>query len=308
MRKWTALFMGVILSAALTACGNNDAAEPAANAAEAPAANAGTNATTAPEASASAAPAGQSSAGVPALEELLQKTAAAQSELKSFAMNSQIQQNMTVKQGETNQEQAIEMTVNAEYTKDPLEMHQEILMNLAGQGEQKIEQYVTGDGFFSLTNGQWVKMPAAMTDQLTATMQQSASPEKQLEQFNQIADQTKITEEGDNYLITAEVSGEEVKNLAKSYLNQSGSVDSQMTAMMEQMNIKSMTIAYTVDKKTYFPTSSDVNMVMDMSSGEQTVSMDMKMKSAISDHNKISEIKVPQEALDAQEAQMPATQ
>ncbi|AIQ39404.1 DUF6612 family protein [Paenibacillus sp. FSL R7-0312] len=300
MRKWTALFMGVILSAALTACGNNDTAQPAADASEAPAAAAGTAATT--------APAEQTTAGVPALEELLQKTAAAQSELKSFAMNSQIQQNMVMKQGETNQEQAIEMAVNAEYTKDPLEMHQEIVMTLAGQGEQKMEQYVTADGFFSLTNGQWVKMPAAMTEQLTATMQQSANPEKQLEQFNQIADQTKITEEGDNYLITAEVSGEEVKNLAKSYLNQSGSVDSQMTAMMEQMNIKSMNIAYTVDKKTYFPTSSDVNLVMDMISGEQTVSMDMKMKATISDHNKITEIKVPQEALEAQEVQMPATQ
>lgn len=307
MKKWTTLCMGAVLSIALAACGNNENAEPSANTAEA-SAPAGAAATAAPEASASAAPAAeQASAGVPTLEELMTKTAEAGAELKGFTMDTQVQQNMTITQGETTQDQAIEMKMNSEYTKDPLQMHQEIVMNLAGQGEQTIEQYVTDQGVFTRQNGQWMKMPAEMTEQLMATMQQSASPEKQLEQFKGIAEQATITEEGDSYLVNADVSGDSVKSLAQSYLNQSGGADNQMAAMMEQMNIKSMNIAYAVDKKTYFPTRTEVSIVMDMTAGEQTVAMDMKMTSNISDHNKITEITVPQEALDAQEVQMPAT-
>ncbi|WNS41356.1 DUF6612 family protein [Paenibacillus sp. MMS20-IR301] len=305
MKKWTTLIMGAALTVALAACGNNEAAEPSANAAEAPAA-ASTTATAAPEGSGAASTAEQA-AGAPALEELIQKTAAAAAELKSFRMESQMQQNMVIKQGETSQEQAIDMKTTSEFIKDPLQMHQKIAMNLAGQGEQQIEQYITGDGVFTLTGGQWMKLPSGMTAQMTELMQQSASPETQLEQFKQIAGQTTITEEGDNYVLTADVSGDDVKSLAQNYLNQSGTADSQMTAMMENMNIKSMTISNSVNKETYLPVETNVNIVMDMTSGEQTVSMDMKMNAIISGYNEITEIKVPQEALDAQEAQMPAT-
>jgi hypothetical protein len=304
LKKWTTLCMGVALSVALAACGNNEEAKPSEGAATAAPSSAA--ATTAPEASASAAPAEQTTDGVPTVDELIQKTAAAGAELKGFAMDSQVKQKIVMKQGDQNTEQATDMTIKSQFTKDPLQMHQEIEMKLAGQGDQKMEQYVTADGFYSMTNGQWMKMPSSMSEQVVAAMQQSASPEKQLEQFKAISEQTKITEDGDNYLLAAEVSGDSVKELAKSYMNQGGSADPQMAAMMEQMNIKSMKISYAVDKKTYYPTKTDVTMVMDMTSGEQTMSMDMNMTATIKDHNKVTEIKIPQEALDAKEIEMPA--
>ncbi|MFC6653238.1 DUF6612 family protein [Paenibacillus rhizoplanae] len=301
MKKWTTIFMGVMLTAALAGCGNNEELKPSEGAATAaPAGNA------APEATASVAPAEQTSDGVPSVEELIQKTAEAGAELKGFAMDSQVKQKLVMKQGDQNTEQATDMTIKSQFTKDPLQMHQEIEMKLAGQGDQKMEQYVTADGFYSMTNGQWMKMPSSMSEQVVTAMKQSASPEKQLEQFKAISEKTKVTEDGDNYMLEAEVSGDDVKELAKTYMNQGGSSDPQMAAMMEQMNIKSMNIAYAVDKKTYFPTRTDVTMVMDMTSGDQTVSIDMKMNATISDHNKVDEIKIPQEALDAKEVEMPA--
>lgn len=220
-------------------------------------------------------------------------------------MESQVKQKINVKKGTENNEQDTDMTTKSEYIKDPVMMHQEVLMKSA-QGDQKFEQYVTADGFYSQMNGQWMKLPATMGQQVLTAMQQSSNPEKQLEQFKAISEKTKITEDGDNYLLSAEVSGDDVKELAKSYMNQNGGSDQQMAAMMEQMNIKSMNIAYAVDKKTYFPTRTDVTMVMDMTTGDQTVSIDMDMKATISDHNKVDEIKIPQEALDAKEVEMPS--
>lgn len=300
MKKWTTLLMGVMLSVALAACGNNEELKPSEGAATAaPGGNA------APEASASAAPAEQTSDGVPSVDELIKNSVAASADLKSFAMESQVKQKINIKTAQGDNAQDTDMTTKSEFVKEPLTMHQEVQMKTA-QGDQKIEQYVTKDGFYSQMNGQWMKMPATMGEQVLTAMQQSANPEKQMEQFKALTDKTKITEEGDSYLLSAEVSGDDVKELAKTYMNQTGSSDQQMAAMMEQMNIKSMNIAYAVDKKTYFPTRTDVTMVMDMTSGDQTISIDMDMKATISDHNKVDEIKVPQEALDAKEVEMPA--
>ena len=239
------------------------------------------------------------------MDELIQKSVAASADLKSFVMESQVKQKINMKTAQGDNAQDTDMTTKSEFVKEPLTMHQEVQMKTA-QGDQKIEQYVTQDGFYSQMNGEWMKMPASMGEQVLTAMQQSASPEKQLEQFKALTEKTKITEEGDSYLLSAEVSGDDVKELAKTYMNQTGSSDQQMAAMMDQMNIKSMNIAYAVDKKTYFPTRTDVTMVMDMTNGDQTISIDMDMKATISDHNKVEEIKVPQEALDAKEVEMPA--
>ncbi|MEK4062645.1 MULTISPECIES: DUF6612 family protein [Paenibacillus] len=301
MRKWTTFVLGVTLAVSLSACGNNEAAEKSTNAAEASA-----TAAPAPEATEQAAAEQTANEGTPTVEELIQKTADASQGLKSFAMESQISQKMSMTQGETTQDQNVEMTMKSEYMKDPLQMHQLIQINLAGQGEQKMEQYITDAGSFSLVNGQWIKMPAEMTEQVMSAMQQSASPEKQLEQFKSITEFTKVTEDGEDYVLTAEVSGDNVKELAKSYMNQSGSADPQMTALMDQMDIKSMTIVYGVNQKTYLPTRTDVDMVMDMTADSQKISIDMKMKNEIGQHNEIKAIEVPKEALQAKEIQTPS--
>ena len=129
-------------------------------------------------------------------------------------------------------------------------------------------------------------------------MQSSLNPEEELDQFNKIAEDTKITEEGDNYVITADVSGDNVKELAQSVMEQNGT-DAQTQAMLEQMNITSMQMKYMVNKETYLPVGTDVNMVMEMEQEGQKMTMDMKMTSTFSNHNQVEEIEIPQEALDS---------
>ncbi|MFC3750246.1 DUF6612 family protein [Paenibacillus sp. GCM10012306] len=298
MKKWTTVLLGAILTISLTACGNNEGVKNTAGASD-PAAIAGSNAVTTN---------GAAKSGTPTVEELIQKTTEASQNLKSFAMESKIEQNMKITQGDTSQDQKVNMTLTSEIIKEPMQMHQEILMDLAGQGEQKIEQYFTADGIYTQTDGQWMKLPSEMTAQMTEMIKESGSPEKQLEQFKSIAKDTKISEEGDAYLLTAEVSSDNVKELAKSYLDQVGNGNPQMAAMMDKMDIKSMKILYAVNKKTYLPTKTNVDMVMDLEASGQKISLDMKMTGDLSKHNEIKEIKLPDEAKTAQEVQMPATE
>ncbi|WP_051051624.1 DUF6612 family protein [Paenibacillus sonchi] len=307
LKKWIAVVMGAALALSLSACGNDKNTENSAEASTAPnnASSAAPSDSTAPSASASAAPVEQASEqGVPALDELIRKSAEAAKDLKSFGMDSQVSQNMTIK-GETAKQQKVEMTTKSELIKEPLQMHQAVKVD-SGQGVQNVEQYITGSGIYSQTGGRWLKIPAEMSKQMTASLEQSANPEAQLEQFKTIAKDTKVTEDGNNYLLTADVSGDSVKELAKSYLEQNGG-DKSQAALVEQMDIKSMKLVYAVDKKTYLPTRTDVEIMMDMTNDGQSISMDTKMKTTINQHNEISKITVPEEALSAKEVEMPAT-
>lgn len=306
MKRGLTVLLGMIMVMGLAACGNNEAGENAAN----------VNNTTAEAAAPSEAPAGENGSGanengeaaeevLPSVDELITKSAEASQNLQSFAMDMEMSQIISTSQGEDSQEQEIDMTSTAEYTKQPLQMHQVLEAEIPGQGTQKIEQYITEKGIYSFTGGQWIKLPDSMTAQLTATLEQSASPEKQLEHFKSMTDETKVSADGDDYLLTAEVSGENVKELAKNYMNQTGGTNDQMTAMMEQMEITSMTITYGMNKETYLPTTTDVSMVMNMGSEGQKVDLTMSINGTIGQHNEISGIEIPKEALNAPQAELP---
>ncbi|MGG1660443.1 DUF6612 family protein [Brevibacillus sp. NRS-1366] len=278
MKKWSVLFLAVATAISLTAC--SPAEKPSNN-------NAQTN------------EAKEAAAAVPTVEELIEKTTKASVELKSFAMDSTVNQNMVMQQGEQKQEQKIDMTMKADFVKEPLQMYQEVQMKMP-QGEQAIKQYITNDGIFTETNGTWMKLPNEMKDQIMASMKASLEPEKQMEQFKKIVSDTKIAEEGNDYIMSAELSGDNVKELAKELMSQAGAgAGEQATAMLDSMKIKSLKIQSAVNKETYLPTRSVVNMSMEMEQEGQKISLDMVTTSTFSKHNEVGEIKVPQEALNA---------
>ncbi|NMO95188.1 DUF6612 family protein [Paenibacillus lemnae] len=295
MKKWTTGLLSVILVMGMTACSSDNEPEDAGSttppATEQPAENGGTET----ETPAVETPAEDETAAVPTVDELIQKSAEASQEMKSFTMKSDIKQDITM--GEEAQNISIQMT--ADTTVDPMEMYQEMTMDMAGQGSQDIKQYITQDGVYSEVEGQWYKLPEAEAKQIMDSMAMtSQGPEQQLEQFKSIAEETEVTEDGDNFVLTADVSGDSLKELAKTYMSQTGGTDEQTAAMLEQMDIKSMKIVYGVNKETYLPTMSNVDMVMEMTEGEQTVQLDMKMTSDFTKHNEIDKIEIPQDVVD----------
>ncbi|WP_340400956.1 DUF6612 family protein [Paenibacillus sp. FSL H8-0079] len=285
MKKWTTIFIGALLAVSLAACSNdtdNTATPPA------------TNNETSNEGNTPA----EQETKIPTLDELITKTNAATKEMKSFTTEANIDQNLNLDAGEQSQDQQVKTSLKMDIIKDPMMIYQEMNMEMSGQEAQNVKQYITSDKIYSQVGEQWVAIPEAQTSELIEQMKASMNPEGELEQFKKIEEDTEVTEEGDNYVINADVSGDNVKELAKAVMEQNGS-DAQMQAMLDQMNITSMKMKYMINKETYLPASTDVNMVMEMEQNGQKMTMDMKMTSTFSNHDQVEEIKIPQEALDS---------
>ncbi|WP_110933972.1 DUF6612 family protein [Paenibacillus bouchesdurhonensis] len=290
MKKLTAVLLGAVLLVGITACGKE---KEAANA------NANTPAPTNANASANEAPSAQAEDALPTIDELITKSSEASKDLKSFKMDADIEQKMTIVQGDQEMKQDINIAMTMDVQQDPIAIYQEMTMDMGEAGKTEVKQYVTNDGIYTLADGTWVKLPNEMMADMVAQMEAAANPEAQLEQFKAIAEDSKVTEEGDEYIMSADLSGEGLKELAKNLMSQSGGGSAEETAaMMEMMNIKNIKISNTINKETYLPTKSDVYMEMDMDVEGQSISMVMVMKSTISKQNELEEIKVPQEVID----------
>ena len=276
--------IGALLAVSLAACGNetDKSATPSAG-----------NET----ATESNKPAEQKAA-VPTLDELLAKTSEASKALKSFTTEANIDQKIKVVAGEQSQDQEVKTSLKMDIIKDPMTIYQEVELDMPGQGKQNVKQYITSDNIYSQVGDQWVTIPEDQTKELIEQMKASMNPEQELDQFKKVEENIKITEEGDSYVMSADVSGDNVKDLAKSLMEQNGS-DAQLQAMLEQMTIKSMKMKYMINKETSLLESVDVDMVMELEQEGQKMTMDMKMDTKFSNHDKVEEIKVPQEALDS---------
>lgn len=236
---------------------------------------------------------------IPTAEELIEKSTVASAELKSFSMDMKMKQNITMTQGDQTEEQLVDMAMKSDFIKEPLKMVQEIEIVMP-EGKQLMTQYVTKEGVYTQVDGTWIKQPDTIVEQMTTSLEESVKPEKQLEYFKTIAKDTKITVENDNYIMTAELSGDGVKELAKSLLSQGGASNDQMSALLDTMNIKAIKIVSGMNKETLLPTKSDVTMSAEMEQEGIKISFDIDLTSTYSKYNEVGEINIPQEALDAQ--------
>ena len=301
MKKWNVFMMGIILVLVLAACGNNDAEPSIGGTTEgAPAGNeqtSGNNENIKNE-----------DQQTPTAEELLTRITEASKGIKSYSMDSKVEQNLTVTMEGQEQKQDVNMDMKTGLVLNPVAAYQEIKTSMPGQeGTQEIKQYITEDGVYTQMGDAWMSLPEEATAPLLEQMKNQSNAGSQFEQLSSIANDLAVEEEGDVYWLKANLSGDKVKELATTMLSQSGATDPQMAAMMQQMNIKSMDISYSVDKETYYPKDLVYSMNMDMDMEGQALSILMKMDSSLRDYNKMESIKVPQDVIDnAVEQQMPA--
>jgi len=286
MKKMVVLLLGAVLALGLTGCGQDKKADNNASS------GAGSNAPAVVETSEDVA--------VPTVDELFTKMTDATKDLKSLSMVASSKQKVVIKVGEETKEQNIEMEIKSDIIQDPLAMMQELHMSMGDLGNQDVTQYITADGIYMQTGGAWVKLTdETMMATLKDAAKQSADPSQQIEQFKSIASEMKVTEDGSDFVLKANLSGDNMKELAKSLMSQNGGENqAEAMAAIDQMKIENINIVYSINKETYLPSKMSVEMKMDMEAEGQQVSMEMKMDSSFSKYNEIDAIEVPQEALD----------
>lgn len=292
--------MGLVLVLMLAACGNNDA-EPSTESAD--------GASTANEqTSGNNENVNGKEQQPPTAEELLTRITEASKGIQSYSMDSKIEQNLSITMEGQEQKQDINMDMKSDIVLNPIAAYQVIKTSMPGQeGTQEIKQYITEGGIYTQVGDAWVTLPEESTAPLLEQMKNQSNTGSQFEQLSSISDDLKVEDDGDVYWLKAKLSGDKVRELATTMLSQSGATDPQMMAMMQQMNIKTMDISYSVDKETYYPKDLVYSMDMDMDMEGQALTILMKMDSTISDYNKKESIEVPQDVIDnAVEQQMPA--
>lgn len=301
MKKlWTAVFSAMLV-VSITACGNNEEAAttetPAATDTTAPAETATeTPAAETAETPAAEEPAAEAEASSMSAEELLNKAQEATKELKSYNMVANIDQSMTL----NGEENTSKTNMNTDIVLDPeISGYQEIKTEAAGASTD-IKQYITADAVYMEVEGQWRKLPEEQRSQMMATLESGSNLEASFDQFKSVASDMKVTEEGDDYVLTASLSGDKIKSMASDML---GGSDEQSAAALDQMNIEEMNLTYALNKETFYPTKSLIDMTMSAESGEgdqaMSMSMHMVMDSTISKHNEIEAITVPQDVVDS---------
>ncbi|WP_025677330.1 DUF6612 family protein [Paenibacillus massiliensis] len=279
MKKWTSIAVGLLAAISITACGSNSAA---------------------PQEAAPAAGTATQAEALPTAQELIEKVASEGANLKSFHMQSSINQDMKITAGENTQDQKLNMTIDMDYVGEPLGVYSEIVTEMPGVAEKTtMKQYITEKAAYMENAGTWMKLPDATITELVEQMKAQGNPEEQLKQLSSILDEVNVSEKDGQYFMEAKISGDNVKALAEKFLSQSGAADEQLSAMLQQMNLKSMEISYLIDKKTYFPLSSTVKMQMDMSMDGQSLDMSMAMDATFSKLNEVEAISIPQEVIDS---------
>lgn len=276
MKKMVNLLLVSILAISLAACGSNstkDAGE--------------TN---------SGSPGNDS--GVPTASELMDKSAEASKELKSFTLTSSVIQNVDIEANGQKQTQDINMDMTQNIVMNPMSIYQEIKVTMPNIQDTTIKQYITPDGVYTNTgDAAWMKLSDSEAAPILEELKNSTKIDQQLTSLEPYTNELKVSEEGDTYVLTADLSGDSMKELAGTLMNQAGGGSADTQALLEQMNIDSMKVTSVINKSTYLPTQATVDMTMSFEQEGQQVSMKMKMNSTFSKHNEIDKIEIPEEVL-----------
>lgn len=145
-----------------------------------------------------------------------------------------------------------------------------------------------------------MKLPNEMYEEVAGQVAGSANTQVDYSLYEQFADDFKFEQTDDEYVLRLKGSGEKFSGLMKDLMkeNMPAGMDEAQLDMISQMEIESIDLEFTIDKKTFYTKNLDMDMVLTMEEQGQQVKVAQKIKGDISKINEIDEIKVPKEVID----------
>jgi hypothetical protein len=232
------------------------------------------------------------------LDELIEQSEVAE-KLKSYAVDLSLVQIENVQEGDKKDQQKVNISIKQEYINDPIQMH--VLLNMkSGKENNKLEQYVMKDDMYTSVDGIWMYTKEGFDDDLLQVIEDNIDVSEQLHIFTTMQEKTKITTEGENYVIEAQVSGadkaDKAKKLAKEIISGNFELDNDSIQMM---NIKDLNVISKIQKRTFYPLYYKLKIIMDGEQAGKKVSMELDMTIDVFKHNNIKKINIPQKALNS---------
>lgn len=215
------------------------------------------------------------------------------------SMHSEMDLEQTMQMGEETYD--ISSTIDMDMILEPLAMRQTMNMKMDGE-EMAIELFMTEDGFFvkDPESGKWMKFPSEMYEEITGQVAEAQSTAVDFSIYEQFAEDFTFEQTNDTYVLSLKGKGEKFSALMKDIMQQNmpaGMEENELDAV-SQIEVESLAIEFTIDKKTFFMKDFDMDIVMTMNDEGQSVKIIQNMKGTMSKINEIDEIKVPKEVID----------
>jgi hypothetical protein len=293
MNGWAKGLLSAVVVFGLAGCADGRVSENQAAVTDLPAEQITAAGTAAPSQSG-----GNPQSALPAAEELIARIAEAGRGLNSYVQESQSWISTGITPDDKTAAFTSVTTTTTKYILNPLQMYQTGSTMVGDKGPMNSESYLTADGFYMYYDSYWRKMPDGVLEDLKLSAQVQSSPVRRMEQLKTILPYVTVSEEGEEYILSARMSGEQTKDLESFYRLQ---YSSGPLAAEQLSQVKRLSIEYRVNKLTYWPTGTDDELVTEGLTDEEGTYREVKMKTSIGQYNSIKEIVIPEEALKAEQ-------
>ncbi|MBM7581007.1 DUF6612 family protein [Jeotgalibacillus terrae] len=244
------------------------------------------------------------------LEEVYTKAIEKNNDIESVKSSAVLNQTVTIgSEDPVHTVSEIDMTI----FNDPLVTHQINTTDMSGAAAEDAasqsytsESYMTENDFYMKdpTSGQWLKLPAEMTEQLMAVNESQTNPASELQTLETYLDDFSFEQDDDSFILTLNASGEKFSDML---MEQAGQFLPELDfgipaeTLFQNTTFEDVVYVITIDKDTFYIESLDLDMTMNMEFAEQSLAIDQSLESEYMDYNAIDELKVPQEVIDSAE-------
>ena len=221
-------------------------------------------------------------------KEVIEKFIAASESMKSGDMLI----NLKMTQNQNGNKNTMNMTTNASLILEPLAMKME--MEVPAQNI-KMNSFIKDNVMYiqNPADNQWYKQ--ALTDEIAGQFKgYMTNSDATYDAMRNNIDKVDIDEKDGNYIISISKDSEFLKEAMKKQLANSNAAGGQIG---NDVKIENIAVKYIVDKNTYLASSSTVSFDFEMQGMKISMEMDAKM----SNINNVTDIVVPEEALNAKE-------
>ena len=221
-------------------------------------------------------------------KEVIEKFIAASESTKSGDMLV----NMKMTQNQNGNKSDMEMTMNVSLILEPIAMKME--MEMPAQN-LKMTSFIKDNTMYiqNPVDNQWFKQ--SLTDEIASQFKGYMTNSAVIyDAMRNNIDKIDIDEKGGNYIISISKDSEFLKDAMKQQLASTNTAGAQIG---DDVKIENIAVKYIVDKNTYLASSSTVSFDFEM----QGMKMSMEMDAKMSNINNVTDIVIPEEALNAKE-------
>ncbi|ERN52056.1 copper amine oxidase N-terminal domain-containing protein [Alkalihalophilus marmarensis] len=231
------------------------------------------------------------------VEEFLQSVIGA--DLTSYSTDMSLWQSMKL----DGEELIMDMEMKMDMVLDPIGFYQYTAMILEELDGEKMESeaYFSKEGYYVSEMGQWIKYDDELVEDILNLSQMQMDPMYQYELLLAYAENVKVIEKDDTYMMSFSISGDGFHQLILELI---GGIDlglpeeelEMIGLLFENFDITTST---TFDKSTFYPLSQTMESNLAVTFEGDTMELEQKVEATYSNFNQIKEIKIPQEVIDS---------